>query len=69
MCNEYKCFILRPLLISFLGDAKRNCTKEDSWLEPNLFNCTSLNFRDLHKQVTGLFNLGANLVALCFVFF
>lgn len=33
-----------------IGDAKRNCTK-DSWLEPNLFNCTSLNFRDLYKQL------------------
>lgn len=33
------------------GSAKRKCTEEKSWLEADLFNCTSDNFTRLTQQV------------------
>ena len=35
----------------FAGTAKRECTEKNSWLEADLFNCTSDNFTRLQGQV------------------
>ncbi|CAI9730365.1 cadherin EGF LAG seven-pass G-type receptor 2 isoform X1 [Octopus vulgaris] len=34
-----------------IGDAKRNCTKLQSWLAPDLFNCTSKEFVKIQNQI------------------
>ena len=36
---------------AFAGTAKRECTEKNSWLEADLFNCTSDNFTRLQGQV------------------
>ena len=34
-----------------VGDAKRDCTSTDVWLEPDLFNCTNKAFIALKAKV------------------
>ena len=36
--------------IGTVGTAERNCT-EEGWMEPQMFNCTSLQFVELKRQV------------------
>lgn len=38
-------------MLLLLGDAKRNCSKTELWLEPDLFNCTNKDFVTLESQV------------------
>ncbi|XP_046355288.2 cadherin EGF LAG seven-pass G-type receptor 1-like isoform X1 [Haliotis rufescens] len=37
-----------------IGDAVRKCLETDSWLEPDLYNCTSANFTKLQASIAQL---------------
>jgi len=47
------------------GTAIRHCSDEKGWLPPELFNCTSLSFSKLKKEVCDSFVGWFNLELFC----